>query len=108
PAGVAGTRIETQEDGVRIIAMVGPLATPADRDHCIQYMVAVPLIFGRLTAADYEDAVAADPRIDELRASMQVRENRVFTEEYYAPDKRCIGNAVQVFFRDGKIGRAHV
>ncbi|TLY57113.1 MAG: bifunctional 2-methylcitrate dehydratase/aconitate hydratase, partial [Gammaproteobacteria bacterium] len=86
--------IETQEPGVRIIDKVGPLANPADRDHCIQYMVAVPLIFGRLTAADYEDAVAADPRIDELRASMQVRENRVFTEEYYAPDKRCIGNAV--------------
>src|SRR5437660_402652 len=93
--------IETQEPGVRIIDKVGPLANPADRDHCIQYMVAVPLIFGRLTAADYEDAVAADPRIDELRASMQVRENRVFTEEYYAPDKRYIGNAVQVFFRDG-------
>ena len=93
--------IETQEPGVRIIDKVGPLANPADRDHCIQYMVAVPLIFGRLTAADYEDAVAADPRIDELRASMQVRENRVFTEEYYDPDKRYIGNAVQVFFRDG-------
>ncbi|TLY72899.1 MAG: bifunctional 2-methylcitrate dehydratase/aconitate hydratase, partial [Gammaproteobacteria bacterium] len=93
--------IETQEPGVRIIDKVGPLANPADRDHCIQYMVAVPLIFGRLTAADYEDAVAADPRIDELRASMQVRENRVFTEEYYAPEKRYIGNAVQVFFRDG-------
>ncbi|TLY62503.1 MAG: bifunctional 2-methylcitrate dehydratase/aconitate hydratase [Gammaproteobacteria bacterium] len=72
--------IETQEPGVRIIDKVGPLANPADRDHCIQYMVAVPLIFGRLTAADYEDAVAADPRIDELRASMQVRENRVFTD----------------------------
>ena len=93
--------IETQEPGVRIIDKVGPLANPADRDHCIQYMVAVPLIFGRLTAADYEDAVAADPRIDELRASMQVRETRVFTEEYYDPDKRYIGNAVQVFFRDG-------
>src|SRR5438309_904203 len=93
--------IETQEPGVRIIDKVGPLANPADRDHCIQYMVAVPLIFGRLTAADYEDAVAADARIDALRASMQVRENRVFTEEYYAPEKRYIGNAVQVFFRDG-------
>src|SRR5216110_605555 len=93
--------IETQEPGVRIIDKVGPHANPADRDHCIQYMVAVPLIFGRLTAADYEDAVAADPRIDELRASMLVRENRVFTEEYYAPDRKYIGNAVQVFFRDG-------
>jgi len=93
--------IETQEPGVRIIDKVGPLANPADRDHCIQYMVAVPLIFGRLTAADYEDAVAADARIDALRERMQVRENPAFTREYYDPDKRYIGNAVQVFFRDG-------
>ena len=93
--------IETQEPGVRIIDKVGPLANPADRDHCIQYMVAIPLIFGRLTAADYEDAVAGDPRIDALRAKMQVRENPKFTEDYYAADKRYIGNAVQVFFRDG-------
>ena len=93
--------IETQEPGVRIIDKTGPLANPADRDHCIQYMVAIPLIFGRLTAADYEDAVASDPRIDALRAKMQVRENPKFTEEYYAADKRYIGNAVQVFFRDG-------
>jgi 2-methylcitrate dehydratase len=93
--------IETQEPGVRIIDKTGPLANPADRDHCIQYMVAIPLIFGRLTAADYEDAVAADPRIDALRARMQVRENPRFTEEYYAPTKRYIGNAVQVFFKDG-------
>jgi 2-methylcitrate dehydratase len=93
--------IETQEPGVRIIDKTGPLANPADRDHCIQYMVAIPLIFGRLTAADYEDAVAADPRIDALRERMQVRENPTFTREYYAADKRYIGNAVQVFFRDG-------
>ncbi|HVH83256.1 MAG TPA: 2-methylcitrate dehydratase, partial [Steroidobacteraceae bacterium] len=93
--------IETQEPGVRIIDKTGPLANPADRDHCIQYVVAVPLIFGRLTAADYEDAVASDPRIDALRDRMQVRENPKFTEEYYAADKRYIGNAVQVFFRDG-------
>ncbi|MFO1401994.1 MAG: bifunctional 2-methylcitrate dehydratase/aconitate hydratase [Steroidobacteraceae bacterium] len=93
--------IETQEPGVRIIDKTGPLANPADRDHCIQYMVAIPLIFGRLTAADYEDAIAADPRVDALRAKMAVRENPVFTEEYYAADKRYIGNAVQVFFRDG-------
>jgi 2-methylcitrate dehydratase len=86
---------------VRIIDKVGPLANPADRDHCIQYMVAIPLIFGRLTAADYEDEVAADPRIDALREKMQVRENPTFTREYYAPDKRYIGNAVQVFFSDG-------
>ena len=93
--------IETQEPGVRIIDKGGPLANPADRDHCIQYMVAIPLIFGRLTAADYEDAVAQDARIDALRERMQVRENPPFTREYYDPDKRYIGNAVQVFFRDG-------
>jgi 2-methylcitrate dehydratase len=93
--------IETQEPGVRIIDKTGPLANPADRDHCIQYMAAVPLIFGRLTAADYEDEVALDPRIDGLRARMEVRENAIFTQEYYAADKRYIGNAIQVFFRDG-------
>src|SRR5690606_32395775 len=93
--------IETQEPGVRIIDKTGPLDNPADRDHCIQYMTAVPLIFGRLTAADYEDDVAADPRIDDLRARMEVRENPAFTRDYYDPDKRYIGNAVQVFFHDG-------
>jgi 2-methylcitrate dehydratase len=93
--------IETQEPGVRIIDKTGRLANPADRDHCIQYMVAIPLIFGRLTAADYEDTVANDARVDWLRGVMQVRENTQFTQEYYAPDKRYIGNAVQVFFRDG-------
>ena len=93
--------IETQESGVRIIDKTGPLANPADRDHCIQYMTAIPLIFGRLTAADYEDAVASDPRIDALRGQMVVRENSRFTEEYLAADKRHIGNAVQVFFQDG-------
>lgn len=93
--------IETQESGVRIIDKTGPLANPADRDHCIQYMVAVPLIFGRLQASDYEDGVARDPRIDALREKMVVSENATFTEEYYAPDQRHIGNAVQVFFKDG-------
>jgi 2-methylcitrate dehydratase len=93
--------IETQEPGVRIIDKTGPLANPADRDHCIQYMVAVPLIFGRLTAADYEDRVAEDPRINALRSRMVVRENPQFTADYYAADKRFIGNAIQVFFKDG-------
>src|ERR1700726_1734903 len=93
--------IETQEPGVRIIDKTGPLANPADRDHCIQYMVAIPLLFGRLTASDYEDRIADDPRVDALRAKMQVRENTTFTQEYYAADKRYIGNAVQVFFKDG-------
>jgi 2-methylcitrate dehydratase len=93
--------IETQEPGVRIIDKTGPLGNPADRDHCIQYMVAVPLIFGRLAASDYEDGVAGDARIDRLRARMEVRENPQFTADYYAPDKRYIGNAIQVFFKDG-------
>jgi 2-methylcitrate dehydratase len=93
--------IETQESGVRIIDKTGPLDNPADRDHCIQYMVAIALIFGRLSASDYEDATASDPRIDALREKMVVSENSTFTEEYYAPDKRYIGNAVQVFFKDG-------
>ncbi|HXC10200.1 MAG TPA: bifunctional 2-methylcitrate dehydratase/aconitate hydratase, partial [Steroidobacteraceae bacterium] len=87
--------IETQEPGVRIIDKTGPLANPADRDHCIQYMVAIPLLFGRLKAEDYEDRIADDPRVDALRAKMQVRENATFTQEYYDPGKRYIGNAVQ-------------
>ncbi|MCC5809808.1 MAG: bifunctional 2-methylcitrate dehydratase/aconitate hydratase [Ectothiorhodospiraceae bacterium] len=93
--------IETQEAGVRIIDKTGPLDNPADRDHCIQYMVAVPLVFGRLTADDYEDHVAADPRIDALRKKMEVRENKAFSKDYLDPKKRSIGNAVQVFFQDG-------
>lgn len=93
--------IETQEAGVRIIDKTGPLANPADRDHCIQYMVAVPLAFGRLTAADYEDRVASDPRIDVLRQKMTVRENADFTRDYFDTDKRYIGNAITVHFADG-------
>ena len=93
--------IETQEPGVRIIDKTGPLDNPADRDHCIQYMTAIPLIFGRLVAADYEDEVACDPRVDALRAKMTVRENERFTRDYYDAEKRSIGNAVQVFFSDG-------
>jgi 2-methylcitrate dehydratase len=90
---------------VRIIDKTGPLANPADRDHCIQYMVAIPLLFGRLNAADYEDTVANDPRVDALRAKMQVKENPTFTQEYYDATKRYIGNAVQVFFKDGTSSR---
>src|SRR5215469_16070546 len=93
--------IETQEAGSRIIDKAGPLANYADRDHCIQYMVAVPLIFGRLTADDYNDEVAADPRIDTLREKMVVSENPQFTKDYFDPEKRYIGNSVQVFFKDG-------
>jgi len=93
--------IETQEPGVRITDKTGPLTNPADRDHCIQYMVAIPLIFGRLTAGDYEDLVASDPRVDALRGRMAVRENAAFTRDYHAAGKRSVGNAVQGFFRDG-------
>jgi 2-methylcitrate dehydratase len=93
--------IETQEPGVRIIDKTGPLDNPADRDHCIQYMAAIAMIFGRLTAADYEDDVASDPRVDALREKMQVSENTDFTADYFDADKRYIGNAIQVFYKDG-------
>lgn len=93
--------ITTQESGHRIINKVGELANPADRDHCIQYMVAVPLIFGRLVADDYEDNVASDTRIDELRSKMVVEVDDRYTREYLEADKRSIANAVQVIFKDG-------
>jgi len=94
--------IRTHQSAIRIIDKKGPLANPADRDHCIQYMVAVPLIFGRLTAADYEDDVAADPRIDALRAKMTCVEDRRFSRDYLDPDKRSIANGITVEFRDGR------
>lgn len=93
--------ITTQESGHRIINKTGPLSNPADRDHCIQYMVAVPLIFGRLSAADYEDGVAQDPRIDALRDKMSVEVDERYTREYLEADKRSIANAVQIFYKDG-------
>jgi len=94
-------KIRTHEAAIRIIDKKGPLSNPADRDHCIQYMVAVPLIFGRLTAGDYEDGVAKDPRIDALRAKIVCVEDRKFTRDYHAPDKRSIANALTVEFKDG-------
>jgi len=100
-ADIKRITIRTHEACIRIIDKKGPLANPADRDHCIQYMVAVPLIFGRLTADDYVDAVAADPRIDALRDKMQVVENPQFTADYFDPEKRYIGNSIQVHFKDG-------
>ncbi|NOX14824.1 MAG: 2-methylcitrate dehydratase [Epsilonproteobacteria bacterium] len=93
--------ITTQESGQRIINKVGPLANPADRDHCIQYMVAIPLIFGELTADYYEDKIASDPRIDILREKMEVEVDDRYTKEYLEADKRSIANAVQIFFKDG-------
>ena len=94
-------RITTQESAIRIIDKSGPLYNPADRDHCLQYMTAVGLIFGELTADHYEDAVAKDPRIDALRAKMEVIEEPRYSKEYLDPQKRSIANAVQVFFNDG-------
>jgi len=93
--------IRTHEACIRIIDKHGPLNNPADRDHCIQYMVAVPLIFGNLTAADYEDSVAADPRIDALRAKIHCVEDAQFTRDYHDPDKRSIANALTVQLKDG-------
>jgi len=98
---IARITIRTHESAIRIIDKQGPLDNPADRDHCIQYMVAVPLLFGRLTAADYEDAVAADPRIDALRAKMQCVEDPQFSKDYLDPEKRSIANAITVEFADG-------
>jgi 2-methylcitrate dehydratase len=94
--------ITTHESAIRIISKQGDLANPADRDHCIQYMTAVPLIFGDLVAEHYEDEFhAAHPRIDELRSKMEIVENKRYSEEYHDPDKRSIANALQVFFTDG-------
>ncbi|HYC70289.1 MAG TPA: bifunctional 2-methylcitrate dehydratase/aconitate hydratase [Opitutaceae bacterium] len=96
-------RIEltTHESAIRIIDKTGPLHNPADRDHCLQYMTAVGLIFGGLTADHYEDVVAADPRIDALRAKMRVVEDKQYSKDYLDPEKRSIANALQVFFQDG-------
>ncbi|MBD9381942.1 bifunctional 2-methylcitrate dehydratase/aconitate hydratase [Achromobacter sp. ACM02] len=98
---IAKITIRTHEACIRIIDKKGPLANPADRDHCIQYMVAVPTLFGRLTAADYEDAVARDPRIDALRDKIVCVEDPAYTRDYHDPDKRSIANALTVEFKDG-------
>lgn len=98
---IGNITIRTHEAAIRIIDKKGPLNNPADRDHCIQYIVAVSLIFGRLTAADYEDAVAVDPRIDELRAKIICVEDPQFTRDYHDPEKRSIANGVTVGFRNG-------
>ena len=93
--------LTTHESAIRIISKTGALNNPADRDHCLQYMVAVGLLKGDLVAEDYEDGVAADSRLDRLRNSMVVEEDPRFSDEYHQPEKRSIANAVQVFFRDG-------
>jgi len=94
--------VTTHESAIRIISKVGELGNPADRDHCLQYMVAVALLRGNLTAEDYEDTVAVDPRIDNLREQMVIIEDKRYSREYHEPDKRSIANAVQVFFKDGQ------
>ena len=91
----------THESAIRIIDKTGPLHNPADRDHCLQYMAAIGLIFGELTADHYEDKIATDPRIDALRAKMVVAEDKQYTRDYLDPEKRSIANAIQVIFRDG-------
>jgi len=98
---IAKITLRTHESAIRIIDKEGPLANPADRDHCIQYMVAVPLIHGRLTAADYEDNIAADPRIDQLRAKMVCVEDKQFSKDYHDPDKRSIANGITIELNDG-------
>lgn len=100
-ATIERIRIETQEPALRIISKTGPLHNPADRDHCLQYIVAAGLIHGTITADHYQESTAADPRIDHLRACMEVVEEPRYSREYLDPDKRSIANAVQVFFRDG-------
>jgi len=102
PEDIKKITIRTHEACIRIIDKKGPLSNPADRDHCIQYMVAVPILFGRLTASDYEDDIAADPRIDKLRDKIVCVEDPAFTKDYHDPAKRSIANALTVEFNDGK------
>jgi 2-methylcitrate dehydratase len=102
-ADIASLSIRTHEACIRIIDKKGPLDNPADRDHCIQYMVAVPLLFGRLTASDYENDVASDPRIDVLRERIVCVEDPAFTRDYHDPDKRSIANALTVTLKDGTV-----
>lgn len=100
---ISKVTIRTHEACIRIIDKKGPLNNPADRDHCIQYMVAVPLIFGRLTARDYEEDIAADPRIDALREKIMCVEDPAYTADYHNPEKRSIANAITVEFTDGTV-----
>ena len=102
PEDIRKITIRTHEACLRIIDKKGPLDNPADRDHCIQYMVAVPIIFGRLTAADYEDEIGGDPRIGKLRDKITCVEDKQFTRDYHDPRKRSIANALTVEFTDGK------
>jgi 2-methylcitrate dehydratase len=101
PEEITTIQLRTHEACLRIIDKRGPLNNPADRDHCVQYMVAVPLLFGHLAASDYEDSFAADPRIDRLREKMVCSEEPAFTADYHDPEKRSIANSLTVAFSDG-------
>jgi 2-methylcitrate dehydratase len=101
PEEISSIQLRTHEACLRIIDKRGPLNNPADRDHCVQYMVAVPLLFGHLTASDYEDSFAVDPRIDRLREKMVCSEEPAFTADYHDPEKRSIANSLIVSFPDG-------
>lgn len=98
---IARIELVTHESAIRIISKQGLLHNPADRDHCLQYMVAIGLLYGDLTAMHYEDATAADPRIDLLREKMHVTENKAFSKDYHAPEKRSIANSIKLVFNDG-------
>lgn len=98
---IKSIQLITQESAIRIISKEGPLYNPADRDHCLQYMVAIALLYGELTAEHYEDRIASDPKIDQLRNLMHVQEDERYTREYHDPDKRSIANAIQIIYKDG-------
>ena len=93
--------ITTHESAIRIISKEGILNNPADRDHCLQYMTAIGLLKGDLVAEDYEDDVASDPRVDQLREKMFIEEDNRYSQEYLEADKRSIANSIQIFFTDG-------
>jgi 2-methylcitrate dehydratase len=98
---IKSIEITTHESAIRIISKVGELNNPADRDHCLQYMVAIGLLKGNLVAEDYEDEVAKDPKIDELREKMIINEDKRYSKEYLEADKRSIANRIQIHFNDG-------
>jgi 2-methylcitrate dehydratase len=98
---IARIELTTQESAIRIISKEGPLYNPADRDHCLQYMVAIGLLYGELRAEHYEQSTASNPQIDHLRALMTVSEDPRYTKDYNDPDKRSIANAIRIVFKDG-------
>jgi 2-methylcitrate dehydratase len=102
-ADIRKITVRTHEAAIRIIDKRGPLNNPADRDHCIQYMIAIPLLFGRLVASDYEDQVASDPRIDALRERMETIEVPQFTADYHDPERRSIANSLRMELADGTV-----